>query len=317
MRILKASLFILLATLVIYLGSRVYLASIRKPHEVPLEVEKFMSQLKDKIVQEDWLKIGDYSKVTLGQHEGEYGGFDWLNEESEIELIKGFWISYDPQDFSIGDTPPNEDVINGVKRIHSYILEKGFTLNERNTYYFVDATEEQFWNSECAGQIAYEKGSIRCYLFTPIDFTEGGFSVGCGDALKSHTPYAYRAIYNLANPERWPGYGVHINRIVENFARGGVGSCCAPGGAAVIWKEENGKWKEVFATQMAWSCSVLLDNKVPPSLLTGTFEDCVFYECYECEGDACGDLKDECERQAAGEEFIYKELYEEQFGKER
>ena len=323
LKIPKPALWVLVAVIIIllgggfYFGQRFYQKEAKAPSTLlnPQKVaENFMKDLKDKIVKEDWLKIEDYSKISFGKSEGEYKGFNWLDEKNEIHLIKGVWITYDPKDYSIGDTPPNKEIINGVRGIHSYLLKKGFALNERNKYFH--GTEDEFWQSENLGQIAYARSNIKCLLSTPFNFTEDGFTVECGDILISHTPEVYRKIYNGANPDRYLGFKLFIKNVVGNFA---IGSSGGPGGGAwSIWKKENGEWESLQSTQMGWSCNTLLDNKVPLSLFEKPQEEeCIFYECWECEEKGCPGYEEICKRQEAGEKFIYQELYEEKFGKEK
>jgi hypothetical protein len=334
LKILGIGLFVFLTGTILVFGVRFYFEKKvkREAEQLPLtpavspvstaeisfNVEELMSLLRETLIREDWLKINDYSQVSLEQVKGKYEGFDWLNEKNEIELIKGAQIVYDPEDFPIGDTPPDPNIINGVKKINAYLLEKGFTLNERNKWFQSPATEREFWETGNRGRIAYEKGNIKCYLGTETNFTEGGFSVGCGDISKSETPPEYRAIYYEANPEKDLVCWVTIENVVNNFAIGGSG---CPFGAAKIWKEENGEWQLLSGTQAYWSCSMLLDNKVPPFLfISPQKEECIFYECDLCEGDECKAYEKRCEKDELGMHpvpFVYEELYKEEFGEER
>lgn len=54
-----------------------------------------------------------------------------------------------------------------------------------------------------------------------------------------------------------------------SFAVGSVGGC---GGAATLWTDEYGTWKQIYATQDNWYCPVLRRYHVPDGLIDGCSE---------------------------------------------
>jgi hypothetical protein len=56
----------------------------------------------------------------------------------------------------------------------------------------------------------------------------------------------------------------HGDGTPRDFAVGGEGGC---GGAATLWTDEYGDWKQIFATQDTWYCQVLQRYHVPDGLI--------------------------------------------------
>lgn len=122
---------------------------------------------------------------------------------------------------------------------------------------------------------------------------------------------AYDEIFLLENPTKDPDRYVKINNAVDSFASGGVGSYSS-GSSAVLWEKTAKIWKRLFLTQYAWSCKILLDNKVPPSLFSSSGPDsnCVFYKEEDCKG-----YEKECSKKDRTKDmFSYKDLYKDHFG---
>ncbi|MBU2539826.1 hypothetical protein KJ786_01535 [Patescibacteria group bacterium] len=97
------------------------------------------------------------------------------------------------------------------------------------------------------------------------------------------------------------GMSIDVYNIVENFALTTIGEENGPGGAWVILKKEEGKWKEVAATEDEWPCDKLLKADISPSVLAvllenkeGRFNPS---KCTDYNGD--------------GEEKDYEKLYQE------
>ncbi len=56
----------------------------------------------------------------------------------------------------------------------------------------------------------------------------------------------------------------------DGYAVGGVSDC---GGYAALWAQLDGRWREVEATQEAWSCAVLERYEFPSELVGPTCYD--------------------------------------------
>lgn len=127
---------------------------------------------------------------------------------------------------------------------------------------------------------------------------------------KSETPalqvYDYSGLYKLVNPNHNVNIKVRVDQTVDNFTFGAVEDING-GGAVYLWKKDGNVWTELFKTQFAWSCKVLLDNKIPPINNDG---DCVFYGQKDCKG-----YEKECSKKdITKDRFNYKDLYKEHFG---
>lgn len=55
--------------------------------------------------------------------------------------------------------------------------------------------------------------------------------------------------------------GIGVNRLrTDGFARGGVSDC---GGYVAIWKQVDGRWRQIIGTQDIWTCRELRPFEVP------------------------------------------------------
>jgi len=82
------------------------------------------------------------------------------------------------------------------------------------------------------------------------------------------------------NPKNDPDVIFEINKTDENFAYISIGSKTGPG-VATIWKKENEKWRKLLATQDAWECEIVINEKIPPTLVDNT---CFYYKTQETWG---------------------------------
>jgi hypothetical protein len=250
---------------------------------------QFLTQLKEQIIEENWLESEDDRKLVLKKEQGKFSGFDWINQEGQVELVSGYFLEYNP--FGNSFTRPDPNIAGGAEKIKNYLLAKGFKVNDDNTYF--DQNEQSFWAKENAlgGRLGLEKGEIKC-LLSPyfLAFINGGLTLNCGDLSQSTTPAIYQEIYAFANPQNDLKFKLTIDNYTDEFAVGGTGG--GGGGAASLWKKENGQWRTLQTTQMAWDCQILLDNQVPASLIN----QCLFYD------------------QPAYEEQNYPDLYQQTLG---
>lgn len=58
--------------------------------------------------------------------------------------------------------------------------------------------------------------------------------------------------------------GVTVNKIMGDFASGGISEC---GGYVAVWAVEKGEWKEIFATQSGIPCQDLEAKGAPKELI--------------------------------------------------
>jgi len=231
---------------------------------------QFLSDLKQKMIKEDWLKTDDYQLLKIEKDEGKFKGFDWLNEQGEVELLKGYYFNYDP--FNQRYTQPDENIPLAAKKTKDYLVKKGFQVNTKNSFY---ENEESFWAQKEAspGRLALEKGEVKCLLESGfLGLAESGFNLICNRLEIGATPPVYQELYQFVNPDGDLSLKLSLDKQVANFAVGGVGD--SYGGAATLWKKEAGQWQVSQVTQMAWDCQKLLDDQVPPELIPS----CLFYD---------------------------------------
>lgn len=268
--VLLVLLFLFLITALVL----IFKPKIPLPFQKSFDNQQFLTQLKEKIIQEDWLNTKDYTALTIKKQEGEFAGSDWINKNNKVELVKGYSLLYNP--FGNDYTQTDPAIPDGAKKIKSYLIAQGFKVNQKNTYF--ETNEESFWSIDkpCPGRVGFEKDDLKCVFSTISGLATSGFTLNCADLSKTSTPVIYQEIYASTNPEDNPlSQQITIDNYLDNFAVGGISS--GMGGAAVIWKNENGKWEVIDGTQMAWNCQVLLDNKVPPSLFKNPETECLYY----------------------------------------
>lgn len=321
-----------------------------------VDVESLMNDVRERMVTQDWLQIKDYSTVVLTQtsrtpspleaiEPGDYSGFDWIGDDTTIALVKGFTLEYaTPQSLS-SDLPSGESIALSLNNIRSYLLKRGFERSDLNSY--TCQSEEDFWSTQegkggagGVGEIGFENGPIKCVLGRPRladRFDKDSFSLSCGDISQRQTPPLYEMFYAHINPKHDPMIGGLVKKAAGGFAIGmSTAKLCTGGGGWTLWRVKDRTWTTIQGTQMGWSCTTLLDNKVSPAVAGG----CIFYECSQCEGTVCPGFEKQCKEQEEREmisarcwdcgkeacpadkecpsqEFDYQKLYEEKFGKEQ
>ncbi|MBU3918567.1 hypothetical protein KKC63_01505 [Patescibacteria group bacterium] len=204
---------------------------------VDLSFETFIDGLREVMVpyHED-LKI--FEREYIGEHRG----FPWINENNDVDLIKGysFYAAY------LVDRP----VINNCSDGIITYLEKTLTPNAKNS------------RNE-AKLLAFERDNIKC-VFNSFDL-----DLECGDAAESTTPEYYREIYNFWNPNMETQIDLYIYEVIDDFA-----VVAGKGYAALLKRTESG-WIEITGTQDLWECEVIFEHNVPPSLVDN---ECFFYD---------------------------------------
>ena len=253
------------------------LKTLLSPLSGPFDDYQFLTDLKEKIIKEDWLDSKNYDGLTLEKEEGKYAGFDWINKNNQVELVKAYSLYYNP--FGNSFTYSDPTIADGAEKIKEYLLNNGFKLNNQNTFFMEN--EESFWAKENGGggRLGFERGAAKCILtplFLSSSFGKSGFVFACGDSSSNITPSVYQEIYNLQNPENDLKMKVNIDNSTDNFAVGGISD--GIGGAALLWKKEDGKWKVIDSTQMAWDCQILIGNQVPPALFSNPETECIYYD---------------------------------------
>ena len=253
-------------------------------------LDNFMKEIKNKIVNEDLFKIKDYNNnfFFLKEHEegiGEENGINWFNEKNEVEFVKGYALILKLEEWDNLQgkfvTSTGKDITKEeVDKITTYLSSLGFIQNKKNTY---NIDSETF-------RVGLEKNNIKCVNRKNPTY----WSLECGNISKSITPSVYKEIYmaeyeNLGSAKSY-GLYLGVDRVADNFAMGTlwVELGVVTSGKKVIWEKENGDWKEIATGgEGPYACDKLLDKKVPYSLLEG----CAFYGVYG--GEKCQDyMKD-------------------------
>jgi hypothetical protein len=183
----------------------------------------------------------------------EYSGFPWIDQNKEIELIKGYqwYIFGTPGDYS-------QSVIDNCINTITVCLEENFVSNTENT----DIDEKIF---------SFERGDIKCvFRIQPNDFQY--FELSCGDITKNTTPVFYREIYNFLNSAVDLSKRVEIIETEGNFAIANTGT----GYGYFLLKKVGDKWIEVTDLGEAEiDCDIVFNYGVPPSLVNNI---CIYYK---------------------------------------
>jgi hypothetical protein len=183
----------------------------------------------------------------------EYSGFPWIDQDKEMELIKGYqWYLFGTQ----GDY--SQSVVDNCINTITACLEENFVSNTENT----DIDKKMF---------GFERGDIKCvFRIQPDDFQY--FELSCGDITNNITPVFYREIYNLLNPEIDLSKRVDITEMEGNFVITNTGT----GYGYFLLKKVRDKWIEVTDLGgAAIDCDIVFDFGIPPSLIDNT---CIYYK---------------------------------------
>lgn len=187
----------------------------------------------------------DQENVKISKDEGEYRGFPWINNDDEIDLVKGY-------KFYINGMIEDEAAMAVCREnIVKYLKEK-LIVNPKNT--FQD------------GVLAFERGGTKCAI---TSLGKSFHLLRCGDNTNQTTPEDYGGVYRALNPDM-DGVNLFfgVTGIIDNFAVAGVIT------HASLLKKEDGEWKAIFDTQDGFECAIVIEQGVPPSLVGN---DCIFY----------------------------------------
>jgi len=183
-----------------------------------------------------------HEQMYENEYVGEYNGFPWINEDKEVELIKGYHMVPTIEYPSMGKDCKD--------RILNY-LEVNLISNTENTSDRV---------------LGFEKEDIKCLFYTGCSEFE---CLDCGDITKSITPEAYKGIYQCLNSEMKPGKSFEIGKVMGDFAISGYIYY------AILLKKTDDGWINLYETQDTWECEIVFEHEVPPSLIGNM---CMFYE---------------------------------------
>ncbi len=117
--------------------------------------------------------------------------------------------------------------------------------------------------------------------------------------------YDFSGLIKLINPNSDGKTYVQVEKTAGNFTLGTMITLNGNSGYRAIWKNENGAWKGVDESQQGFSCKTLIDNKVPPELVSVCRETEEFCKEYQ---KGCSDPK------KTNGEHNYHDLYQEKFG---
>ncbi len=161
-------------------------------------------------------------------------------------------------------------------------------LSTFTTYYFLtNQNQSQFQKNET--------------ISTPVPTASSEAQTTTSEE-KGAPIYDYSGIDKLENPQDDANTEVKIVSTVGDITIGTVSSRIG-GGSWHIWKKSSNSWVRLQSTQYAFSCKILLENKIPPTL-NSLGEECNFYE-NECVG-----YEKECQRQKETNKLLnYTELY--------
>jgi len=279
------------------------------PKEEEFSLKTFMEELKNEIINKNLLGAKDYYDQLVLRKMEEIG-FNWL-VNGEVKVINGYELNLAIPRMINGKEVDTTITNENVGKIVEYFTTKGFNKNDLNSCELADVGYKK---------IGLEKGGFKCLIF--LDLAGKAITIDCGDIIKDLASLIYQEITNqVLGPfqECKSLPKVVISKAIEDFALGGIVSEFLGGGAAIIWKKEEGRWKSIIVTQDEFSCKELLENKVPPLLLTSSkFPEaiCFFYDCIGYENECKEYCKEYHETVGQAGNCNYQALYQEKFGKE-
>jgi hypothetical protein len=253
---------IVFGAVIIYLGNnyRNKLGStIKVPPLMMSEVETKSGDIENS--RQILSNLQNFLGVTAEIKEFKYN--DWVLPEKTKIFIKG-------STFSLSDGEKDTNLLNQlISKTEKYFLSSGFKINIENTS---DSNQNESLGKgqKIVISKAYEKNGIYCVaLFDDASQAYAVFYCGVSDDEQNKLQNTVASeLQPLFNPKNDPDIEIFVQRVVGDFAVGGVGNKNG-GGSNFYVKKVNGIWKKIYAGQGVLPCLVAAKYEVPTELSVG------------------------------------------------
>lgn len=193
---------------------------------------------------------------------------NWTNNDKQVVPLKGksfgigtFKNAYMDKYGNFPSLPDGNPDLSKIdkssleplrKQVDNFFINNGFTMDTLNT-------------KEIAGfenLYGYTLGDIHCLVsLFPQSIPFGQFFCGVLDPDELSW---WKELVPIINPKNAPNTYFSVNKLIGNYARGGVGGYAG----GVVWYavKIDGKWKEVWTGQNIISCTPVKQYNIPKEI---------------------------------------------------
>lgn len=233
-----------------------------------------------------------------------FNDYKWILKDGSETFIKGYNFSLAVKSYQ-GDPPPGPGFVDAFGNITSgvdsrgnsyqnpdevltainvletksddFFLQNGFKSNSLNSgedHNQTMNTGKEFVNNGLSLTKAYEKNGLFCTSsFNQGAYTFASFSCGIVDEAQNELQATIgKELQPLYNPNNDSNIEILVQKVIGDFAVGGVGSKNGPGGAGFYAKKINGVWTNILTTQNGLPCSLAQKYQMPKELSQGCIQ---------------------------------------------
>lgn len=197
---------------------------------------------------------------------------DWIADDGEREPLIGssFCLSdkkYNDNCDSWGNFTDIREItkesLKSLKTlIDNFFISNGFNNDNKNTYNlgsYLDNFGYTKGNLKCSVRFNYSTSSLADFYCGVID----------QDQMKLR-----KELYPAINPKGDKNVAFSVNKVISNYATGGIGGYSGGGGAMWVAVKLDGEWKFVYGGQDISTCDVIDKYNIPKE---------IYVSCYDTE----------------------------------